>query len=195
MDASGARRVAAFLVDYGAIAAYIAFLTGFSVVVATLCGATPRLPGPGTFDRLRAQALGFLALTLPVISYFALMESSSRGATLGKRALRLRVVNPEGGRISPARGFLRSAIKFAPWELAHTAIWQVPGRPFLDSPGALSWAGLATAQLLALVWLGSLFIGGPRPPYDRVAGTRVVEVTGVSATSNDRTEDKPRPSA
>jgi uncharacterized RDD family membrane protein YckC len=111
------------------------------------------------------------------------MESSNRGATLGKRALRLRVVGSDGRRISVARGFFRSALKFAPWEIAHTAIWQIPGRPFVDPPGAANWAGMVAAGVLALVWVGSLFVGRRRTPYDRAAGTRVVVTPGASTAS------------
>jgi uncharacterized RDD family membrane protein YckC len=187
-NASGARRLAAFLVDYGAIAAYIALLAGISIATSSWRGPALEGPGPTTLDRLRAQALGFLTLTLPVVSYFALMESSNRGATLGKRALRLRVVGTDDRRISVARSFFRSALKFAPWELAHTALWQIPGRPFRDPPGVANWAGLVAAAVLALVWVGSLFVGRWRTPYDRAAGTRVVAAPGTSTASTDRAE-------
>jgi uncharacterized RDD family membrane protein YckC len=50
----------------------------------------------------------FLARILVPWLYFALMESSSRQATVGKMALRLRVTDAAGGRI----GFLRASARY-----------------------------------------------------------------------------------
>ena len=187
-DASGVRRLAAFLVDYGVIAAYIALLAGISFVASTWRGAAIEMLGPTTFDRLGAEALGFLMLTLPVVFYFALMESSTRGASLGKRALRA----PRGGHrrsadlgcpeLPPLNAQVHSS------ELAHSAIWQIPGRPFVNPPGAASWAALVAANGLALLYLGSLFIGRRATRTIVRPAPGVVRTPGTSTPSIDRVE-------
>jgi uncharacterized RDD family membrane protein YckC len=170
--ASGVRRLAAFMVDYAIISAYIATLTGVGVAVRAALRWSA--PPPTTSAKLRGHVLSFLGLTLPVGLYFALAEASPRQATLGKRALGLRVVTTDGQRLSYGQSLLRTALKLAPWELAHTAIWHTSGRPFVSPPGAWNVAGYALSLVAAGWYLAALFVGDRRPPYDRAAGSRVV---------------------
>jgi uncharacterized RDD family membrane protein YckC len=171
-DASGWRRIAAFGCDYGVLAGYIALLTAASFAVRRSFGIEV---GPPT--TLRARLLGhagaFLALTLPATLYFAWFEAA-RGATPGKRALGLRVVGRDGGRVSFGRSLARSAVKFAPWELAHTMLWHTPGWPTAPAPAPWNWAGFALSLGLSGWFVLALFGKSRRAPYDRVAGTRVV---------------------
>jgi uncharacterized RDD family membrane protein YckC len=109
-----------------------------------------------------------------VIAYFAFLDRG-RGS-VGKRLFRLRVFNLDGGRPGLGQSFGRSLLKFAPWELAHTATWYVPGRPFIDPPALLNLAGWGIALSLALVWAGAVFLGSGRTPYDRITRTRVERV-------------------
>ena len=84
--------------------------------------------------------------------YFAVSEASPWQATLGKRALSIRVAtHGAGGRLSFRRTLLRAALKFAPWELAHTVLWRVEGWP-LESPQptTVHWLGFT----LSLLWAG-----------------------------------------
>ena len=125
-------------------------------------------------DKLLGQAVVILLFTLPVICYFALLEASVGQATFGKRLMQLRVVGMDGRRISRATSFLRSVIKFTPWEIAHTGVWHVTGQPFTSSPSMLSVCAWGASTLLALCSIVSLFIGSGRTPYDWLAETRVV---------------------
>ena len=128
--APGWRRVTAYLVDYLVIAAYVALLTGASFA----SGASRRLDFALSGNPALGQLVAFVALTLPVVLYFAVSEASPWQGTLGKRALSIRVVaHGGGGRLSLRRTLLRAALKFAPWELAHTVLWRVEGWP-LDAP-------------------------------------------------------------
>ncbi|MGN6359584.1 MAG: RDD family protein, partial [Thermomicrobiales bacterium] len=131
--------------------------------------ATPR-------QRERLHALGFVSLTLPVMLYFAAQEAAPAGATLGKRALGLRVVTALGDRVSFGRALLRAGVKFLPWEIAHTALWHTPVWPANARPAARHWAGYGLALTLAGWYVGALFTGSRRPLYDRLAGTQVVSV-------------------
>jgi uncharacterized RDD family membrane protein YckC len=187
--APGWRRLAAFAVDYLVIAAYLGLLAGLALTLRRVTGLAPDPPRT-LRDRLIGEALSTSLLTLPVALYFALAESSPRGATLGKRALGLRVVGPGGpagqaeGRASPSgpggrrlsfgRSLLRSALKLAPWEAAHAALWHTPGWPTHPEPGAATVAGSALALLGAGWYALSLFVGDRRTPYDRAAGSVVV---------------------
>ena len=166
------RRVAAYLVDYLAIAAYIALLTGASFA----SGASRRLDLALSGNPALGQLVAFIALTLPVMLYFAVSEASPWQATLGKRALSIRVAaHGAVGRLSFWRTLLRAALKFAPWELAHTVLWRVEGWP-LESPQPtpIHWLGFALSLLWAGWYLVSLFGGSRRTLYDRAAASVVV---------------------
>jgi uncharacterized RDD family membrane protein YckC len=129
-------------------------------------------------DKVRGHAIAFLSLTLPVVLYFAIAESSRWQATFGKRALGLRVQTVTGARVGLGRSLARSAIKFLPWEIAHTAIWHVPGKPFVSMPAPINFLGYAVALAGAGIFAAAVFRGRGRTPYDLFAGTMVVEVPG-----------------
>ncbi|MBM3644016.1 MAG: RDD family protein [Alphaproteobacteria bacterium] len=80
-------RVVAYVID-------AILLTLVSVVVAKIMGVD-FMDDASAFS-LKANLPGFLIGWL----YFALLESSERGATLGKMAMGLRVVSSEGQRLS-----------------------------------------------------------------------------------------------
>ena len=170
--ATGWRRVTAYLIDYLVIAAYVALLTGASFA----SGASQRLDFALSGNPALGQLVAFVALTLPVMLYFALNEASPWQGTLGKRALSIRVAtHGAGGRLSFRRTLLRAALKFAPWELAHTVLWRVEGWP-LESPQptTVHWLGFALSLLWAGWYLVSLFVGSQRTIYDRAAASVVV---------------------
>ena len=168
--ASPLDRLIAFAADYVVIAVYASLLTMTSFLV----GMDEIAPPLTLTGRLMNHGFAFLSLTLPVILYFSVMECGDPSASLGKRLRGLQVTGPDGGRPGFARALLRNAVKFTPWELAHAAIWYVPGRPFIDPmpPANLAVCGLAIG--LALLWATSLLSASGRTPYDRLTGTRVV---------------------
>jgi uncharacterized RDD family membrane protein YckC len=170
----GWRRVAAFAVDYGVILVYL----GLLVLVGVLGRAAGVLPTEVTTPagRVAAQLAGFAVLTLPVSLWFAGWEAT-QGATPGKRVLGLRVVTTGGRRLGWPRSLLRTALKFTlPWELAHTAVWNLLAWPG-DGGSAVDAVLLGVANAVIVVDLVSLFVGTRRTPYDRIAGT-VVATTG-----------------
>ncbi len=170
------RRLLAFLVDYGVMVLFVAVVSGAGFAIRSQLGVTSSMPT--TFQqKLLAEALVFAGVILPIMLYFAVSESSRWQATIGKRVLRLQVTDDHGGRPRLLRTLLRAVVKFAPWELAHTGIWHVPGTPFVSEPGAFSWVTWIAALLLALWWFASIWIGDGRTPYDRIAGTVVTRVS------------------
>jgi uncharacterized RDD family membrane protein YckC len=167
----GWRRVAAFGVDYAVILLYLGFLT----LVGVLGRAAGAVPTDVTTPagRVVGQLVAFAVLTVPVTAWFAGWEATVGGATPGKRLLGLRVLTVGGERLAWPRSLLRTALKFTlPWELAHTAVWDLlvwPG----DRSAALDTLLLSVANAVIVVDVVCLFVGSRRTPYDRVAGTLV----------------------
>jgi uncharacterized RDD family membrane protein YckC len=147
-------------------------------VIFLVTGGSLILPGVSTPGA--RQLLGACTLTLPVILYFAISEASARQGTIGKLATRLRVTDRQLRRIGFGRSLLRSAIKFAPWEVAHLSIHRIPKEG--DIPPVV-WAGLVGSLGLAAIFVAGLFPGQGRPLYDVLAGTRVVEEPLAAATT------------
>ncbi len=117
-------RVKAFSADYLLISLYIALLVAVSLLIQSV---DPSILQPLFGHPLTGQLSGFVLITIPVTLYFAISESSSHQATWGKRWQRVKVVHNNGERLSWMRALGRTALKFIPWELAHTCIWQMSG--------------------------------------------------------------------
>lgn len=173
--ASLLRRLAAFAVDYAVLSVYLAALTLVAVGLGTGPGS---LPTRAFSDPLRAQLVGMAVLTLPVVLYFTVGEASSWRATPGKRVLGLRVVDVDGGRLPWTRALLRTALKFVPWEVAHTCLWRIPGWPAeVEAVPVGVIAGLVAVWLLVGWYVAAaLRSDARRTPYDRAAAARVVRV-------------------
>jgi uncharacterized RDD family membrane protein YckC len=162
-------RLAAWMLDYVVIFAYLIVLTAASIWLpgASVLSSAFRRP-------ISAELVGFLTLTGPVILYFALTEASAWQATLGKRALRIVVVGPGGNRLPLARAIVREAIRFLPWEMAHALIWPLALAPHVEPP-PVTIGGFAVVYLLLFMYLVSLFVGSQhRTIYDRISGSRVM---------------------
>jgi uncharacterized RDD family membrane protein YckC len=174
--ASPWRRVAAWMLDYLVILAYLILLTAASI-------GTSSSPGGSVFTfalerPITAELVGFLTLTGPVILYFALTEASAWQATLGKRALRIVLVGQDGRRLPLGRAIVREVVRFLPWEMAHALIWPLALPPHQE-PLPVTIGGFAAVYLLLFAYLVSLFVGSQhRTLYDRVAGSRVVRSAG-----------------
>jgi uncharacterized RDD family membrane protein YckC len=171
--ASPWRRIAAWMLDYLLIAAYLVLLAAASLGLLASPGgssfaAAMRQPIP-------AELIEILTLTGPVVLYFALMEASPWQATLGKRAFGILVVGPLGTRLTVGRALVREGVRFLPWELSHALIWRAVLSPQRNSPTTLEAVGFAVVYMLVFAYLVSLFVGAQhRTIYDRIAGSRVM---------------------
>jgi uncharacterized RDD family membrane protein YckC len=174
VPASPLRRIVAWLLDYLLIAVYLVLLAAVSLglrVSPVQAGFNNAMSQPVT-----AELLGFVLLTLPVVLYFALREASPLRATLGKRALRLAVVDANGGRLPTRRALLREGVRFLPWELSHALLWRVALSPDRGSIAVWVTAGFGVVYALVLLYLVTLFIGSQhRTAYDRLAGSIVIQ--------------------
>jgi uncharacterized RDD family membrane protein YckC len=165
-------RVWAFAFDYIAIALYLVVVTVLSLALGAVF---PDIPRVLFGNPLSGQISGFFAITLPVTLYFGLLEASPWQASWGKRRKGLQVVRTDGGRLSGARSLGRTALKFIPWELAHTCIWQVSFAP--QEPSMLITAGFVLVWVLVGANVVSLLVSKRHQTlYDRLADTCVVRV-------------------
>jgi uncharacterized RDD family membrane protein YckC len=129
LDAPGFwRRVGAFGLDY-------ILISGYLIVLGGVCSFLVFGPLKEHWQGLAAgpvlsDLIAFVMAVLPVMLYFTLLESSVAAATWGKRRMGIKVVRVDGAPLTRARALLRSAIKFAPWQLAHTCLFHIPGWPF-----------------------------------------------------------------
>lgn len=172
--AAGRDRLWAFAFDYVLILGYLAILTGIGVFLTV--GPVGAEWSELMSDPVRADLVAFLLAVLPVTIYFALGEASDAGATWGKRRVGIRVTGPGGGSPGLARSLARSGLKFLPWQMAHTAMFHIPGFPLAPGePPPWSPPVLAVAwALVAIYLLGLTRFGGRRTLYDRISGCRVV---------------------
>jgi uncharacterized RDD family membrane protein YckC len=164
-------RVLAFAFDYLAIALYLIMLALVGLVVRP---AFPDIISTLFDDPVSGQITGVFTVTLPVTLYFALLESSPWQATWGKRRQGLMVIDTNGERLTRTRAILRALLKFVPWELGHTCIWQA--RFAQPEPSSMIAAGFTLVLILVganviRLWLSPVH----QTLYDRLAGTYVVK--------------------
>ena len=159
------RRAAALAADVPVIIAWALFATVVGVGLNILVGPQPRSPWA-----LDLQA--FLTLILPVFLTFSYQEGSARQATLGKRRMRIVVTDAAGRPPGFRRALVRSAVKFLPWQLAHTAVFHL-----VAGSTSVAFVALSVgAQLLVLASLMVMVLDSRhRALHDLVAGTRVVD--------------------
>ena len=163
------QRVAAFALDYILILGYLLGIALLSLLVNQVFSANQWLFG----DRVRAQFVAFLLVTFPVTLYFAGSESSMRQASWGKGRLKLKVADRHGNRIGFWRAFGRTLLKFIPWELSHTLIWQIYFSPQMESV----WINYGFALVYLIIGLNIVSLVMTRTNqtlYDLLTSTYVI---------------------
>ena len=170
-------RLSAFLWDYLVIFGYILLVTLviWWLALRMLAELANRVfSNPYWFD-----AFAFLVLVLPVILYFSVTEASRWQASLGKRKLGLQVDSLDGQRISWIRSFVRSGLKFLPWQIAHTCIFHIPGWPahVQNIPPGVEFGLVIVWLLVSASVIFLAFDPSHRTLYDRIAGTVVKRKT------------------
>ncbi|MGG3466130.1 RDD family protein [Neobacillus pocheonensis] len=159
-------RIIAFLWDYVIISGYLILLFAVSFF------ARPWLIPLFTASSLSAEITGFLLITLPVYLYFSISEGLKWHATWGKRKMGIVVVGVRGQPIGLGRSLFRSALKFAPWELAHFTIWHMVAPP--EYSDYLIYSLLIAVYGLVFIYLISpLKSKNNQTVYDSIAGTVV----------------------
>ena len=161
-----AKRLRAFAIDFLPIAAYILVLMGIGVGIVGVANESAVWASPWTMD-----LFAFLVLVLPVVLYFTLQEGSPRQATWGKHKVGIKVVNAQGTKLSGPQVLIRSAVKFFPWQLAHTCVIQI----WFGQTSSWLMIGALLAQGLVVTYILSIMISKEhRAPYDRLSGAYVI---------------------
>jgi len=156
------RRAGAFFVDIFILFGVLG-PTGF--LIQRLFGHQPQT-GPDIWYTL------LLNFSFPTWLYFTLSDRSSRGATLGKRLFRLRVIGVAGTRLGFWQALGRTAIKLLPWELIHVSAFALSTDMSRLSPQQT--VGLAVASGLAfLYFVVAVITRGQRSAHDFAMRTEV----------------------
>ena len=176
-----AKRLKAFAFDTLIICGYIILLavTTLAVIkIAELMGLSLRWPE----TPILADLMAFVTLILPVILYFAIQESLPKQATWGKRKAGIRVVNVNGEKLTRKQAFVRSLVKFLPWQIAHTSIFQIQALPAEGAnPSPFIITGFVLVYLLVGIYIASALISKKhRTPYDWFAGSFVIEAESIN---------------
>lgn len=156
-------RILAWTIDFGIIAVYAVLL----FTVTNLLFEVRQ----GGLNPYLGQLIGFLTLTLPVITYSYLTEKSKWRATIGKRILNLIVLTNESKKTKSI--LLRNVLKYLPWELAYTGVqWII----YFESVGReipiWTWAILIIPQAIVFIYFVSIMLSkGQSSIYDRISGT------------------------
>jgi len=115
------QRVRAFVLDYVIILIYLAAIT-LLIWLLNLFSINEWLFA----ERVRAQFVAFLLVTLPVTLYFAIRESSTQRVTWGKQCVGLQVTDYNGERIGFGQAFSRRLLKFIPWNFLTLSFGNFP---------------------------------------------------------------------
>jgi uncharacterized RDD family membrane protein YckC len=167
-SASLKRRISALLIDYLIIVVYGALL--FIISFSLGHPLTPLIEN----SAIGAQTAGFTLITLPVFLYFFLMESSGLGGTIGKKSMGLKVVCINGLKLKRGKAFLRSLIKFLPWELAHFAVYRLI-HPTSIGESIIMMILVVVNIITVLYLITPLFNRERKSVYDWIARTKVVK--------------------
>lgn len=162
-------RLLAWLIDWVLILLWAAVVAAVGVPLY-LSGVMGKMP-PVALNLVSA-----LVLVIPVTITLAALESGRRSATFGKRIRLLRVVeSASGAPVSFRRALVRNAAKVAiPWAFGHAAVYAIVESSRSGSVPVGVWILTASAYILPLVYLVSLFTGTGRTLYDLLSGTRVI---------------------
>lgn len=169
------RRFLALIIDYIVIIGYMGVLIlTFLTVYQLRGGGIPNWIE--LYGAAGAQMMGFAVLTLPVVAYFIISERCCYGATLGKRVESLQVAPIGAKDLSWSRVIVRNAVKFLPWELAHTAVYQLMAALQRGTePSMRVMSLLLAANVLPILYLVVISMRRDRRgPHDMIAGTMVV---------------------
>lgn len=158
------KRVLAFIIDYVVIIAYAACLFTASTFLSSQFDFQLSFDSP-----FKNQMVSFISLTFPVFLYFLISEKSKSKGTIGKRLLKLKVVNSVEN--SKANLFLRNFLKLLPWEIAHIGVYQIA---FYQNENIWVWATLIVPQVIVFIYIISVFLSkGKQSIYDKLSNTEI----------------------
>lgn len=167
------KRTLAYLIDYALAFGLVMLLIQWAIL-------TPLRPSLGITDTWFRNSWNMefyvlLTISLPVWIYFTLQDASAKKGTVGKRIMKLAVVDAQTSeRISYARAYFRTFLKLLPWEIAHAGVIFPEPSYYMDEPDVriLSIVGL----VLFFVYFFSILLNKQHLSiYDKWVGVRVEE--------------------
>jgi uncharacterized RDD family membrane protein YckC len=133
-----------------------------------------------TLSSLAVNGIGFAFVIAPATAWAAWWEARPRGATAGKRLLRLQVIDRRtGGLPSGRQALVRNLVKITvPWELGHAVAL---GYANLEGGEVPVWLWVLTAITYGWVLanLVLLLMRSGKPAHDRLARTVVTRAQFV----------------
>lgn len=162
-------RVVAFAYDYLPIVLILALFTALFALIGVLAPDFVTLLYGG---RWSSQITSLFIVTIPVTLYFAVLESGTRKASWGKWKRGFQVVTTAGEPLSFGRALGRTVLKFVPWELSHTAVWDISyanGEVTTRAAFFLVLAGVLIVANVVSLWQSPL----KQTLYDRLTKTVV----------------------
>lgn len=163
-------RILASIFDYGIIAAYATILFLVTNTIFSIFNwkfsSNPYI----------GQLIGFMTLTLPVVTYSYLTVKSNWKGTIGKKLRKLIVLTDQNK--STNNVLLRNILKYLPWELAHSGVhWII----YYTSNGIeiplWTWIIIIIPQIVAVIYLIRIVISKGRSSiYDNISNTKIVSL-------------------
>jgi uncharacterized RDD family membrane protein YckC len=145
----------------GPVSRMLAFVVDLAVVMTIAQTAEKILAPLGFLGKDFSEAIKILAYFVISLVYMALAEWLWRGQTVGKRLLRLRVVDAGGFRLEPSQVIVRNLMRF------------IDGLPGLYLVGAITCLVSRHRQRLGDLAAGTVVIRAPnlsRPDLDQLLG-------------------------
>lgn len=163
------KRILAFVIDY-----FIIILYGVILFGITISFINPSTFSSKTYYPIKGQIIGFITLTMPVFIYSFTLEKSHYKATIGKKIMKLKVVN---NNIDSSRNiFMRNFLKFLPWEVAHFGIhWLMYYTSIQQVQPIWVWIVLIVPQITVLLYFTTLILSkGKTIFYDKIANSKII---------------------
>lgn len=158
------KRVLAFIIDYAVIIMYAGCLFLASTFLSSQFDLQLSFNSP-----FKNQIISFTSLTLPVFLYFFLFEKSKLKGTIGKRILKLKVIDATEGK--KGNLFLRNFLKLLPWEIAHIGVYQIA---FYNNENLGVLILLIAPQVIVIIYIISVFLSkGKQSIYDKLSSVKI----------------------
>ncbi|NOS92098.1 MAG: hypothetical protein HOP30_09265 [Cyclobacteriaceae bacterium] len=163
------KRILASIIDYTIVAGYAGVLFLCTNIISLKFNLKL------SENPMIGQLIGFLILTLPVITYSYLTEKSVWRGTIGKRLQKI-IVLTDQSKISRSI-LLRNILKYLPWEIAHTGVhWIVYYSSNSIETPIWVWVILILPQIVSVMYFISIVSSkGESSIYDRISMTSLFE--------------------
>lgn len=114
-----------------------------------------------------------LTISFPVWCYFIYFDSNKANGTIGKRMMKLSVVDLKKDRIYLSKSLLRTLMKLFPWEIAHVGIIFPTPIYFAQDTGIRSLTIIGIS--LFVIYVLSIIMDNKRQSiYDKILKTVVI---------------------